>query len=565
MKRIWWKEAIGYQIYPRTFYDTNNDGIGDLNGINCKLDYLQNLGINLIWICPFFCSPQDDNGYDISNYYHVDPIFGTDEDLEKLMNNIHAHGMHVIFDFVLNHTSDENPFFIEARQNRESAEHDYYIWKDPIIDKNGKMIPPNNWQGFFSESVWTYDEVAKQYYMHIFSKKMPDLNWENPPLRSKVYDIARYWLDKGVDGFRLDAIAHLARNQSYANSKAQAGPNGLVYDPSKFSNLPRIFDYLKEFKKEVLSKYDCLSIGEVGGCATTDEALKYSSYLEGSINMVFNFDTCWENGAYGSDDKSDDQIITNVWNLKHLFKKWYDACNNRAWMPLYWMNHDHPRVLSQYGSINYRKESAKMLCITLLFMYGTPFIYNGDEIGMSNVDYTDIADFNDVSAYNYYQTNKNIKDQAIILRFLRRSSRVNARTPIQWSDAKYAGFSKVAPASKVNGNYVDVNVQEQERDPDSILNFFRKAIKIRKNPDIQNMVLDGPFSLIDENNQDVFAYMHSGEMPLVVISNFRKYSIKIMLEGKIKRVILHNYPDMLTNDKVINLRPFESYLIEMEK
>lgn len=567
--RIWWKEAVGYQIYPRTFFDTNNDGIGDLKGINSKLDYLEKLGVGIIWICPFFCSPQDDNGYDISNFYHVDPIFGTDEDLDELVKNMHSRGMHIIIDFVLNHTSDENPWFIEARQNKNSEEHDYYIWKDGKIGKDGKMMPPNNWQGIMTDSVWSYDEVAKQYYMHIFSKKMPDLNWENPKLRQKMYSIAKYWLDKGVDGFRLDAIAHLARNQSFADSKrALEAPNGKVFvlnqfpDINQFSNLPRLFDYLKEFKQEVLSKYDCLTIGEVGGFPVPDEALKYSSYDHGPINMVFNFTTCWENGGENSEGKTDDQIVTNVYNLKHLFKKWYDAYNGKAWMPIYWLNHDHPRVLSQYGSVKFRKESAKMLATTLLFMYGTPFLYNGEEIGMSNVDYTEIEDFKDVSSSDYW-AKKDRNDKETMLTFLRRTSRINARTPMQWSDAPYAGFSTVEPIAKLNGNYLTVNVKSQEDDPDSILNFYRKAISVRKNPDILDTVLDGKFNLIDENNLDVFAYEHVGKKHLAVISNFRKETVKFTVKGNIKEFILHNYKDIIRKAGVITLRPFESYLIEM--
>ena len=566
MKRVWWKEAIGYEIYPRTFYDTNGDGIGDLPGIIAKLDYLSNLGVDLLWICPFFASPMDDNGYDVSDYMMVDPSYGTNDDFKRLLKEAHDRGIRIIIDFVLNHTSDEHRFFIEAKKNRYSKERHYYIWKDPKYDEYGTMVPPNNWGSFFSESAWTYDETAKQYYMHIFSKKMPDLNWENASLRQEIYQIARYWLDLGVDGFRLDAIAHLAKDQSFRDSSQLPNLEGYTLDPTKFSSIPRLFDYLKEFKDQVLIKYPrIMTIGEVGGSASTEEALKYSSYREGSLNMVFNFDTCWENGAYGSDEKLDYQIVTDVKNLKTLFKKWHDACAGKAWLPLYWGNHDHPRVVSQYGSVRYREESAKMLATTLLFMYGTPFLYNGEEIGMSNVDYTRITDFKDVSALNYARKASNRLNEDQILRFLRRTSRINARTPMQWSEGENAGFTTGTPIQKVNGNYAMVNVALQEKDPNSILNFYKTAIALRKDPLIMNAVLDAPFELVEADHKDVFAYVHRGTKSLLVISNFRSYEVPFQLSYRIKKILLHNYPTMEKRGLSLLLRPFESYLLELDQ
>ncbi len=566
MKRTWWKEAVGYEIYPKTFYDSNGDGIGDLPGIIQKLDYLADLGVNLLWICPFFKSPMDDNGYDVADYLSVDPSFGTNEDFKRLLSEAHSRGIKVIIDFVLNHTSDEHQWFIEGRKNRYSKQRQYYIWKDPKYDEYGAILPPNNWGSFFSESAWSYDEAAKQYYMHIFSKKMPDLNWENASLRQEMYKIAKYWFDAGVDGFRLDAIAHLAKDLSFASSLQTPNIEGYTLDPSKFSSIPRLFDYLKEFKDQVLIKYPrIMTIGEVGGSASTGEALKYSNYKDGFLNMVFNFDTCWENGAYGSDEKLDYQIVTDVKNLKTLFKKWYDACRGKAWLPIYWGNHDHPRVVSQYGSVRYRDESAKMLATTLLFMYGTPFLYNGEEIGMSNVDYTRITDFKDVSALNYARKASNRLNEDQILRFLRRTSRINARTPMQWEDAPHGGFTTGTPMQKVNGNYPSVNVASEQNDANSILNFYKAAIALRKDPLILEAVLDAPFELVEPDHKDVFAYLHQGDhIAVLVISNFRSYEVPFKLGYRVKKILLHNYPTMEKRGLSLQLRPFESYLLELD-
>ncbi len=565
-QRKWWQEAVGYEIYPRSFCDSNNDGIGDLPGIISKLDYLEKLGVNILWICPFFKSPMDDNGYDVSDYLTVDPVFGTNQDFQELLSKAHAKGIHIVIDFVLNHTSDEHPWFLEARSSKTSEKRDFYIWRDGKVDAKGKRLPPNNWQGFFEDSAWNYDSVAGQYYLKIFSKKMPDLNWENANLRKHIFDVAKYWLDQGVDGFRLDAIAHLAKDLTFSDSLQPVGPTGMTLDFRKFSSIPRLFDYLAEFKHEVLAHYpEAMTIGEVGGCASTEEALKYSGRDKGSIDMVFNFDTCWENGAFGSEKKSDDEIVTNVINLKRLFLHWYEDCSQKAWLPIYWNNHDHPRVLSQYGDIRFRKASGKMLALTLLFMYGTPFLYNGEEIGMSNVDYTRIEDFKDVSAKNFYESAKTYLTDSEILRFLRRCSRVNARTPFQWSPEKYAGFSKHEPDVRVIGNYQEVNVADEEKDPDSILNFYRQAIALRKAPRILDAVLEGKFILVDPNHPDVFAYAHKGATPLLVVSNFRRFDTAFSFPYKIKTILLHNEKTMNLSNGVLHLKPFESYLFELDE
>ncbi len=563
-RMTWWKKAIGYIIYPSAFKDTNGDGIGDLRGIISKLDYLQELGVNLLWICPFFKSPMDDNGYDVSDYLQVDPRFGTNEEFDLLIKEAHTRGIRIVIDFVLNHTSDEHPWFVEARNNPVSPKRDYYLMLPPKYI-NGRRMPPNNWKGFFSTSTWTFDEHSNLYYMHIFSKKMPDVNWSNPHLREEYYNLAKFYLDKGVDGFRLDALAHLARDLSFNNSNVALDENGLAFDMSKYSNRPELFDYMREFKDQVFTHYDCVTIGEVGGGITPEQSLKLSGYEKGSISMVFNFDTAWENGAYDSINKKDEELITNVIKLKSNFLRWYQACNGKAWMPLYWNNHDHPRVLSQYGSIKYRNESAKMLITTLLFMYGTPFIYYGDEIGMSNVDYEKLSDFNDVSARNFVAENNHKYDMETILRFLRRTSRINARTPMQWSDKKHSGFSLVEPLQKVNGNYKEINVEQQEKDEDSILNFYKIAIALRKQENITESVLFGKFSFIENNNCDVICYIHEGDNPLMVVSNFRGKEVKYPIKFVTKTTLLHNYEDELIENNVITLRPFECYLFALKR
>jgi oligo-1,6-glucosidase len=561
----WWKNAVGYIIYPESFKDSNGDGIGDLNGITSKLDYLKDLGVNLLWICPIFKSPMDDNGYDVSDYYQINPEYGTNADFDNLIKQAHARGIHILIDFVLNHTSDQHAWFQKALKDPNSEERDYYFFRKG--KKVGdKLLPPTNWKGFFATSAWEQVPGSDDFYMHIFSKSMPDVNWANPKLREQYYQIARYYLDHGVDGFRLDAVAHLAKDLSFEDSKAPADSNGLVYDTGKFSNRPELFDYLHLLKDNVFSHYDCLTVGEAGGNISPEQSLLMADRRNGSINMVFNFDTVWNNGAYGSIDKSDEEIKTDVISLKDNFMRWYGVCHKKADMPVYWCNHDHPRVLSQYGSIAYRNESAKMLLTTLLFLYGTPFIYNGDEIGMSNVNYTALEDFHsDVGNVNAV---KELRGQGYpdeqILHYLNRVSRINARTPMQWDDSANAGFSPKGSINKVNDNYQDgVNVLDEMKDPYSILNFYQYAIGIRKDPIINDQVLHGEFTLVDHNHPDVFAYMHDGAEKIMVISNFRPYQVYFTFYFDIKDILLHNYEGVIISDHVFTLRPFESFLLKV--
>ena len=563
----WWKEAIGYQIYPRSFLDTNGDGIGDIKGIISKLDYLKDLGITMIWICPVYKSPMDDNGYDVSDFYDISEDYGTLDDLLCLIDELHKRDMRLIMDLVLNHTSDEHQWFIEARKGKDNPYHDYYIWADGKVDENGNRVEPNNLASFFSGSCWKYDESAKQYFMKIFSDKMPDLNWSNPNLRNKMFEMAKWWLDKGVDGFRVDAVAHLSRDMSLQDSKMECDDK---YKPDWqfFSNRPELHNYLKEFNEKVLSKYDCMTVGEAGGGATPEQALDYSGYDSHELNMTFTFDHCWENGAFGADTKKDDEIRTNVISLKDVITKWQLGLYGKGWNPIYWLNHDHPRVASQYGDINYHKESCKMLCNTLYLLWGTPFVYNGEEIGMTNVDYQTLEQFKDVSAQNYakYALYERGLSMEQILIHLRRSSRINSRTPMQWNASEYAGFSTTKPWVDNVGNYKVINVEDQLKDPDSILNHYKKILHLRLEGEYKDTIIYGSYELLDHDNDLVFSYLRKKDnQKILVISNFFKETGTVSFNDlKVKRIIDNNYNDYsLVNLNNLQLRPFESYIIEV--
>ena len=558
-------DCVGYIIYPETFKDGNGDGVGDIPGIISKLDYLRDLGVNLLWICPLFKSPMDDNGYDVSDYLTINPLYGTNEDFKNLLEEAHKRGLRVVIDFVLNHTSDEHPWFQKALQDPSCKERGYYFFRRGKKEGD-RILPPNNWKGFFATSVWKQVGDSEDFYFHLFSEKMPDVNWANPELREEYFKIAHHYLDLGVDGFRLDALAHLAKDQSFEDAQGQCDEHGLVFDTSKYSNRPELYDYLREFKNKVFAPRHCLTLGEVGGGVSPEEALKLSDRERGVINMVFNFDTAWCNRAFGSIDRKDEDIKTDVIALKRNFLRWYEACHDRADMPVYWCNHDHPRVLSQYGDTRYRDESAKALFTILLFLYGTPFIYNGDEIGMSNADYDKPEDFfRDVSTKNEVAALRaNGYDDETITRYLRRASRANARTPMQWENAPFAGFGPCNNVNKVNENYKQgVNVLDQMKDPWSILNFFQYAIMKRREPAINDTVLHGSFSILDFNHPDVFAYSHDGKEHFAVIANLRPYQVYFGFYNHPQDVVLHNYGDVLLNDHVFTLRPFECFLIKI--
>ncbi len=565
MAHSWWENSIGYIIYPESFADSNNDGVGDLKGIESKLDYLSFLGVNLLWVCPIFDSPMEDGGYDVSDYFRINPKFGDLEDLRSLLKQAHDRGIRIILDLPLNHTSVQHAWFQKALSDPSSEERSFYYFRKGKRE-DGKLLPPNNWQGFFDTSVWENVPGTDDFYLHLFSKNMPDVNWSNPKVREKYCEIAEFYLNLGVDGFRLDALAHLAKNTTFEDSKVPLNSLGLAYDPSEFSNRPELRDYLNELKDKVFSRHDCLIIGEMGGCVSPEEVAALTDRQSGPIDMAFNFDTVWENGSYLSIGKKKDDIVTNVISLKDNFARWYSLCHATSDMPVYWCNHDHPRVLSQYGDIAFRKESATCLISVLLFLYGTPFIYMGDEIGMSNVNYSSLDDFTaDVGSLNEIEAYRKLgySDEAI-LDYLNRTSRVSARTPFQWDDRPFAGFSDVQGRYKVNPNNVrGVNVAIEKLDPYSILSFYKYAISIRKNPQINDQILHGEFHLLDRNHPDVFAFYHDGPERLIVIANMRSNQCYFSFYYNIIDVVLHNYEGVLLKDHVFALRPYECYVLKV--
>lgn len=564
-KKAWWRDSVGYIIYPESFLDSNGDGVGDLKGIIGKLDYLRDLGVNLLWICPLFASPMDDGGYDVSDYYSVNPRYGSNEDLTALIEGAHARGIKIVLDLTINHTSKEHPWFKKAIEDPSSEERGYYfIRKGKRV--NGQLLPPNNWASFFATSAWERIPGTDEFYLHLFSSSMPDVDWSNPKLRERYYEIARFYLEKGVDGFRLDALAHIAKAPGLPDSPLPPDSTGYVPDISMYSNREEMHAYLAEFNERVFSHYDCLTIGEAGGCISPDEALRLVNRKNGPISMAFNFDCVWQNGAFGSIDKPDGEIVTDLVSLKRNFMRWYEVCHAHADMPLYWCDHDHPRVLSQYGSEKYRDESAKCLLTTLLFLYGTPFIFQGDEIGMSNADFPSVEDyFADPGEKNEVaDLRKQGKSEQAILSYLRRTSRLNARTPFQWDRGPNAGFTTGTPILKVNSNYLQgVNALDEMNDPWSIINFFQYAILKRRDPAINESVNNGKLELIDPNHPDVFAYFHDGVEKLMVVSNFRDYEVKFSFYWRIKDVLLHNYDSVLLQNHEFTLRPFESFLLRV--
>lgn len=505
MKKLWWKEAVAYQVYPRSFMDSNGDGIGDLPGMISKLDYIKDLGIDVIWICPMYKSPNDDNGYDISDYQDIIADFGTMADFNRLLEEVHSRGMKLIIDLVINHTSDEHPWFVESRSSKDSPKRDWYIWRD---GNDGKE--PNNWESIFSGSAWQYDENSKQYYLHIFSGKQPDLNWENPDVRNSLYDMVNWWLDKGIDGFRVDAISHINKEAGLADMPNE---KGLKYVPSfdKHMNVDGIHKYLQELKEETFSKYDIMTVGEANGVkAENHEDLdQWVGEDNGKFNMVFQFEhlSLWDAGKKKKLD---------IVELKEVLTKWQKGLENKGWNALFIENHDQPRRVSTWGNDKeYWYESATALGAMYFLMQGTPFIYQGQEIGMTNVKFENIDDYNDVATKNlyHYQREAGVAHNEI-MDVIWASSRDNSRTPMQWSSDRNAGFTTGIPWIGVNENYQEINVAKQQQDESSILHFYKKMIQLKK----KNLVFTyGKYDLILNDHTQIYAYTRTMENDKVLI------------------------------------------------
>lgn len=553
MSKVWWKEAVAYQIYPRSFMDSNGDGIGDLNGIILKLDYLKSLGIDVIWVSPFYKSPNDDCGYDISDYKDIMEEFGTMEDFDRLLTEVHKRGMKLIADLVINHTSDEHPWFIESRSSLDNPKRDWYIWRD---GKSGEE--PNNWESIFSGSAWEYDEATGQYYMHLFSKKQPDLNWENAEVREALYEMVNWWLDKGIDGFRVDAISHIKKEPGLND---MPNPQGLKYVSSfdKHMNVEGIQPLLGDLKKNTFDKYDIMTVGEANGVKIEDAHL-WVGEQEGKFNMVFQFEHLglWkDNGDQGTD----------IRQLKKILTKWQKGLEGIGWNALYIENHDLARIVSTLGDDqNYWKESATTLGMMYFMMKGTPFIYQGQEIGMTNVKFDKVEDYQDVQSTGlYYSKLEQGMAHDDIMEIIWATARGNSRTPMQWSQEVNGGFTTGTPWLTVNPNYQTINVEAQEEDPDSILNFYKEMIALRKSEEI---FVYGTYDLVFEDHKDIYAYTRTlGEKRVLILCNLTNKQTSINLDEitvSTDQLLLSNIPvEEHESIQELTLKPFESRIYSL--
>ena len=509
MEKRWWKECVVYQIYPRSFKDSNGDGIGDLNGITEKMDYLKELGINVIWLSPVYQSPNDDNGYDISDYRAIMKEFGTMEEFDRMLRAAHERGIRLVMDLVVNHTSDEHPWFVESRKSTDNPYRDYYIWRPA---KDGRE--PNNWGSCFSGSAWEYDDTTDMYYLHLFSKKQPDLNWDNPKVRDEVFDMMNWWLDKGVDGFRMDVISLISKKPDLPDG--EPGINGYA-SFNEPANGPHVHEYLQEMRRRVLDGRDTITVGECSG-VTLEEAKKYARSDEKELNMVFQFEHM-DVDADGSNKWSDKKM--DLRDLKSIMTKWQKGLEEIAWNSLFWENHDQPRSVSRFGNDGeYRETSAKMLATCLHMMQGTPYVYQGEELGMTNVPFRDISDFRDLDSINAYHelVGQGVFTEEAMMRYLRYKSRDNARTPFQWNDEENAGFTTGTPWIMVNPNYKEINAREQMVRADSVFNYYKKLIRLRRENEI---IVYGSYDLLLPDDPELYVYTRTlGDEKLLVICNF---------------------------------------------
>lgn len=548
MNKNWWKEVVAYQVYPRSFNDSNNDGIGDLPGVIEKLDYFKDLGIDVIWLSPMYKSPNDDNGYDISDYQDIMDEFGTMEDFDCLLKGVHDRGMKLILDLVVNHTSDEHPWFIESKSSKDNPKRDWYIWADPKDDGS----EPNNWESIFNGSTWQFDETTNQYYFHLFSKKQPDLNWDNPEVRESVFNMMNWWFEKGIDGFRVDAITHIKKTFEAGDLPV---PEGKKYAPAfdVDMNQPGIQNWLQEMKDESLSQYDIMTVGEANG-VNPDNAEEWVGEDKGKFNMIFQFEHLglWSTGDSQFDVKS----------YKEVLNRWQKRLEGIGWNALFIENHDQPRRVSTWGNDKYYWfESATSHAVVYFLQQGTPFIYQGQEIGMTNYPFESIETFNDVAVRNEYQI---VKEQGgdvdQLLDKYRMENRDNSRTPMQWNNSTNGGFTEGKPWFPVNPNYRDINVAHQLEDEHSVLNFYKKLIQLKKSHDIY---MYGQFDLIDAENENVFAYTRQLEGKTVVVAGNltdKQSSLTLPFDIDENAIKLHNYNSQLDSK---SLKPFEAFVAEI--
>lgn len=558
-KKAWWKESVVYQIYPRSFNDSNGDGIGDLKGIMEKLDYLKELGVDVIWLSPVYQSPNDDNGYDISDYQSIMDEFGTMQDFEELLQEIHKHDMKLMMDLVVNHTSDEHEWFRLAKQSKDSPYRDYYYWKP---GKNGEE--PNNWESVFSGSAWEYDEDSNEYYLHIFSKKQPDLNWENPKVRSEVFDTMKFWLEKGIDGFRMDVINFISKVPSLPDAPAFEGKK-YASGADFYMNGPKIHEYLQEMNQQVLSKYDLITVGEMPGI-NVEQAKLYTGEGRNELNMVFQFEHVdLDSGPTGKWDLKELQLS----DLKASFTKWQKGLEQVGWNSLYLNNHDQPRMVSRFGNDDeYWLESAKMLATFLHFLQGTPYIYQGEELGMTNVRFPTIDDYKDIETLNMYneKISEDKENLSQIMNSIYVKGRDNARTPMQWTSGPNAGFTSGTPWIKVNPNYQEINAEQQLVDDHSIFQYYKKLIQLRKQHEI---VVYGTYDLILPEHSEIYAFTRTlGDEKLIIILNFSdgqpEFEWPQELEYEKKELLISNYSiDQEDEQEAFKLLPYEARVYKL--
>ena len=552
MQKTWWKEAVIYQIYPRSFMDSNADGIGDLKGITSRLDYLKYLGIDVIWLSPVYKSPNDDNGYDISDYQAIMDEFGTMDDFDEMLKEAHARNIRIVMDLVVNHTSDEHQWFVESRKSKENKYRDYYIWRE------GKdaSTPPNNWGACFGGSAWEYDNETKMYYLHLFSKKQPDLNWDNPNVRNEVFDMMTWWCEKGIDGFRMDVNSMI--------SKTKEMPDGEVHDLyGDFAPYcihgPNVHKYLQEMNEQVLSKYDIMSVGETAG-VTTDQAKKYAGEDTNELNMVFQFEHVESDGKYGKWTDEKFPLTT----LKEIMSRWQTELYGKAWNSLFWDNHDQPRAVSRFGndSPQYRETSAKMLATCLHMMQGTPYIYQGEELGMTNYPFQNMKEFRDIESFNAYNEwcKSGHLSHETFWPCLTFKSRDNARTPMQWDTSKHAGFTAATPWIAVNPNYTQINAKAQTADQNSVFHYYKKLITLRKQHPI---IVYGSYELLLKESEQIFAYTRTLEQEkLLVVCNFTDTAVSFQIPEEFKnaKCLIAN-TERSYQDTDIQLKPYEAFVL----
>ncbi|MDE7198559.1 MAG: alpha-glucosidase [Lachnospiraceae bacterium] len=552
MNRTWWKEAVIYQIYPRSFMDSNGDGIGDLQGIISRLDYLKYLGIDVIWLSPVYKSPNDDNGYDISDYQDIMDEFGTMADFDELLSAAHERGIKIVMDLVVNHTSDEHRWFVESRKSTDNEYRDYYIWRE------GKDIqtPPNNWGSCFGGSAWQYDETTGMYYLHLFSKKQPDLNWDNQKVRQEVFDMMTWWCDKGIDGFRMDVISMISKTPEMPDGEVQ----DLYGDYGPYCvHGPNVHRYLQEMNEKVLSRYDIMTVGETPG-VTTELAKQYAGENTHELNMVFQFEHVEGDGRYGK--WTDEKIPLTT--LKKILSRWQTQLYDQAWNSLFWDNHDQPRAVSRFGDDRpqYREASAKMLATCLHMLQGTPYIYQGEELGMTNYPFAGPDDFRDIESINAYREwcSDGPLSHEVFWPCITFKSRDNARTPMQWDDSAQAGFTAGTPWIAVNPNYKEINAKAETADPGSVFHYYRKLIALRKeNP----IMVYGKYEALLEDSEELFVYTRTLEQEkLLVVCSFCDHETTFTIPEAFRGTscLISNTGNAYAGNEV-TLQPYEAFVL----